>query len=120
MKQTPTVLIVEDAPVLGAILARIVTKYHPQMRTLTAKNVQDAQQILQEQLVTAVITDYTLPDGSGFGVLTTAHAQDQAIPVVVVSGRQDVAPALLAAGAAGFVLKPFEIDELLVLLRQVL
>lgn len=120
MNQTPTVLIVEDVPVLGEILARIVTHYRPQARTLTVTSVQAAQQILHDQAVTAVITDYVLPDGTGFGVLTTAHGYDQAIPVVVVSGRRDVAHAMLAAGAAGFVLKPFEMEEVLALLQQVL
>lgn len=77
-----------------------------------------AQQILQDQAVTAVITDYVLPDGSGFGVLLAARACDQVVPVVVVSGRPDVAPAMLAAGAVGFVQKPFTMDDLLELLRR--
>lgn len=119
MSQTPTVLIVEDVPTLGDILARIVAQYHPHMRTLIATSVQAAEQILQNQPVTAVITDYMLPDGSGFGVLVAAHMRDQALPVVVVSGRPDVAPAMLAAGAAGFVQKPFIMDELVELLRRV-
>jgi len=71
-----------------------------------------------------VLLDIMMPDMDGHAVLAAIRARhDQAaLPVLMVTARNDVVDigAALDAGANGFVVKPFEMENLLRTLRAVL
>lgn len=71
--------------------------------------------------IDAVLLDLGLPDRDGLELLPAIHAI-AAIPVIVVSARGDVQEkvAALDLGAADYVTKPFDGDELLARLRAAL
>jgi two-component system, OmpR family, response regulator len=69
----------------------------------------------------AVLLDLGLPKKSGFEVLRQIRSNHNAIPVLIVSGRDAVEERVtgLDLGADDYILKPFEVDELLARLRAV-
>ena len=68
-----------------------------------------------------VVTDYNMPMMNGDELLRQIHAQvvHKSVPVIVMSASPDsgLADRLLRAGAAYFMPKPIQFDQLLALLR---
>ena len=113
-----TVLVVDDAAVTRRIVTRALATVRPTARGITASTSVEARLALQQRVVTAVITDYHLPDGTGLDVLTAAHAQNPTMRVVVMSTDTTRREVSLAAGATAFVPKPFDMPTLLRLIQQ--
>lgn len=69
-----------------------------------------------------VLTDLSMPDGSGFEAMRRITALESPPPVIVVTVRDDfgAARAVLDAGARGFVVKSAASDELLAAVRAVI
>jgi CheY-like chemotaxis protein len=69
-----------------------------------------------------ILLDNRLPDSSGMQVLLqlAASPATAAVPVVVLSGDsgQAMVKDLLAAGASGFLAKPFAVGELLAVIAR--
>jgi two-component system response regulator QseB len=70
----------------------------------------------------AAVLDLGLPRRSGLDVLAALRARGDAIPVLIVSARDTVADRVkgLDTGADDYLLKPFELDELLARVRALL
>mgnify|MGYP004699131377 CR=1 FL=1 len=104
------ILIVEDDPSINAMLDEALTRAG--YSTLRAYSGTEARLLLSS--VTQpdlVLLDLMLPGISGGEVLPLAKG----IPVIIVSARSDVNEkiSLLRAGAADYIIKPFNINELL-------
>jgi two-component system cell cycle sensor histidine kinase/response regulator CckA len=68
-----------------------------------------------------LITDATMPGVDGHEVVARWHETQPGRPVVVVTGHaRDDVPALIGSDGATVVTKPFEADELLAVVRDVL
>ncbi|HKP64377.1 MAG TPA: sigma-54 dependent transcriptional regulator [Polyangiales bacterium] len=67
-----------------------------------------------------VITDLSMPDGSGMGVLSEARALDDATQVVMVTayGTTTQAVQAMREGAYDYIQKPFKNDELLAVIEK--
>jgi len=61
----------------------------------------------------AAVLDVDMPFVDGLSVCRYLHARAPTIPIVVVSGIEDVRPAALAAGANAVLAKPCGRDDLL-------
>ena len=68
-----------------------------------------------------VIVDLGLADADGVAPLMTLRSREGRVPVLAVSARggEGMRRAVLAAGAADFLAKPFPIDDLLVKVQHV-
>ena len=77
-----------------------------------------AREVLRGQEVDLLITDINLPDGSGLDVAREALRQNPGLPVIVCSGEgvTDFAGAL--GPTAHALRKPFDLDELEVLIER--
>ena len=77
-----------------------------------------AREALREQNVNLLMTDISLPDGSGLDVAREALAQNPALPVVVCSGHDltDIARSLGPTVQA--MRKPVDLDELEALVER--
>jgi CheY-like chemotaxis protein len=77
-----------------------------------------ARQVLREQNIDLLMTDIQLPDGSGLDVAREALGQNPNLPVIVCSG-QDLSGLAAALGPTAHPLrKPFELEELEVLIDR--
>jgi DNA-binding response OmpR family regulator len=81
-----------------------------------------AQATLSSETFDLVLLDLGLPRGDGLDVLRVMRGRGNATPVIVLTARDglDDRVAGLDAGADDYVVKPFEIDELLARMRAVL
>jgi putative two-component system response regulator len=63
-----------------------------------------------------VLTDLAMPGGSGISLVRRLRATHPDVAAVMITGRDDTetARAALASGAYGYVIKPFEMNELLI------
>jgi DNA-binding response OmpR family regulator len=79
-----------------------------------AANGGDALMLASLSRPDTVILDMKLPDTTGADVLARIRGLDDSIPVVMLSGSDDeeVARALLKAGAIDYLSKPFQFDQL--------
>ncbi|WP_349359898.1 response regulator transcription factor [Stappia sp.] len=75
---------------------------------------EDARAAVAAQDYDGIVLDLMLPDGSGLDLLTSLRARGEAIPVVLLTARDQVPDRIagLDAGADDYVGKPFDLDEL--------
>ncbi len=117
-----TILVVDDEPAL-----LMVAKAGLQQRgfqVLTAESGEQALELLRSGRATVdlVVLDLSMPGLSGERVLRTLRGFAPDLPVVIASGYATVESqrAWTAAGAQGFVAKPYRLSDLAVKLREVL
>lgn len=79
-----------------------------------ASNGGDALMLASLSRPDAVVLDMKLPDTTGAAVLARLRELDDSIPVLMLSGSddEDLARALLKAGAMEYIRKPFDFDHL--------
>jgi len=118
----PLVLVVEDDPDLGDTIVTFLKD-----EGLDAKLARDGDQAMRlvDQLnPSAMILDLMMPRRDGFSVLRELRADGRIghLPVIVVTAIFGLSERLYATelGAADYVTKPFELDELLERVRNVL
>lgn len=82
----------------------------------------EAVRLMPEFRPEAILLDLRMPllDGEGFMRGLLGLPAGRAVPIVLLSGRDDLREVANRTGAAGFLLKPFEAPQLLALLEQVL
>jgi len=87
-----------------------------------ARDGQMALASIETQLYDVVLLDLGLPKKDGFDVLLNVRAAGHAVPVVVITARDAVEERIrgLDGGADDYVLKPFEMSELLARMRAVM
>lgn len=114
------VLVVEDDPKLAAFLSRVLTEEAYDVVTCHSKEAALAAMAQHEPEV--LVVDRMLPDGDGLDLCTAATRGRTEIPVLVLTAMDEVTDRVegLDRGAADYVLKPFEIDELLARIRALL
>lgn len=105
------ILCIDDEPaILRLLTVVLVADGH---EVLTAATGRDALAIIARGGIDAILLDLGLPDRDGLELIPAIGAVTAA-PVLVVSARGDVAEkvAALDLGAADYVLKPFDGDEM--------
>lgn len=114
------ILLIEDDLDLGRALQAAL-----KVEGLTSewlRRAVDAPAAIDATTVDCVLLDLTLPDGSGFELLTYWRAQGAQVPIIVITARSAVEDRLagLDGGADDFVIKPFATAELMSRIRAVL
>lgn len=106
------ILIVEDDPVFGELLAMHLEDrgHQPKLTRTTA----DAREYLEHAEPEAVLLDQQLPDGFGLDLLKEIIARSTAPPVIMITGVSDNMLAIQAMqfGAYDFIRKPMDEIEL--------
>lgn len=112
------ILIVEDEPAIAESLAYALRR--DGFTTTLAPTLADARRALSA--ASLVILDLMLPDGSGFDLLGDVRRSATAVPIIVLTSRDDEADrvAALETGADDYVTKPFSTREMTARVRAVL
>jgi DNA-binding response OmpR family regulator len=115
-----TILIVDDDADIRAILTDHLAGEHG-LGIFTAGTLDEAEAIIAGGTRTfdAIILDIGLPDGDGRDFCAKLRQQGHAIPILILTGRDDEADIVsgLDCGANDYVAKPFRLNELLARLR---
>jgi signal transduction histidine kinase len=100
-------LVVEDSELDFDLLTAVLARDGPRLRAERVEDEAGLREALERGKVDAVLTDHNLPSFDSFSALKLAKASDPDLPVLVVSGEmsEELAVAVLHAGADDFVLK---------------
>jgi len=116
--QNPCVLIVDDDPAVGRVLAALLGQ--DGLNCLHAGGAAQALALLQAHPVDVVITDLQMPGRSGIDLLQESLKRWPDVPVILLTahGTVEVAVDAMKKGAADFLLKPFDREEILFTVRK--
>ncbi len=87
---------------------------------IEAENGQQAQQILREQAVALVLSDVQMSPGNGYQLLEHINREYPGLPVILMTAYGSIPQAVdaIQAGAVDYLVKPFEVGELVETLQQ--
>jgi len=114
----PTILIVEDEAKMRRLLE--LNLGEDGFTTLSAGDAEAGARLLRENNIDLVLTDLKLPGMSGLEFLQIVKRQNAALPVVVMTafGTVETAVEAMKAGASDYVLKPFSLTEMRMVVRK--
>ncbi len=118
-----TILIADDHPLFREAMRRAVERAQPGAAIAEAENVaQLLAQIEAHPEADLLLLDLTMPGAHGFSALAHIRATLPALPVIIVSAREEpmVIRRALAHGASGFIPKSADSDMIQRALRTVL
>jgi DNA-binding NtrC family response regulator len=115
-----TLLIIDDEPYLPHQLARFLRKHGYEVET--AVDGESGLKLVQKEMIDLVLLDLRLPRMSGLEVLEELRKLEPELPVVMLTAHGDVQTAVRAMklGAADYLLKGFDLDELLLVVQRTL
>jgi len=114
------ILVVDDEKSIREFLTIFLQQENYEV--VTAASVGEGKERLAKDRPNLVMCDLKLPDGSGLEVLKHARDQNLAIPFIIITAHTTPQHALEAmrAGAAEYLSKPFNVDDLKVILTKLL
>jgi len=114
----PTILIVEDEARIRRLLELDLGEagFH----TLSAADAEKGLDLLRREQIDLVLTDLKLPGMGGLEFLQAAKRLNGALPVVVMTayGTVETAVEAMKAGATDYVLKPFALAEMRLVVQK--
>lgn len=118
-----TILIADDHPLFREAMRRAVERAQPGALIAEAENVAQLQTLIETHPdADLLLLDLTMPGAHGFSALAHIRATRPALPVIVVSAREEpmVIRRALAHGASGFVPKSADSELIQRALRTVI
>ena len=114
------ILVVDDEPSMREMLAIMLFKEG--FEVLVAESRAAAAKVFAQGTVDMVITDVKLPDGDGIEILRHVKAASPQTVVIVMTafGSTETAVAALKLGAHDYLVKPFDVEELKIVVRGAL
>src|SRR5262245_22728344 len=114
----PKILIVDDEEAARYGMARALKNYS----VTEAASVEAARQNVSKSRPDLILLDNNLPGASGLDYLRELAASDNAPPVVMITahGSERTAVEAIKAGAYDYLAKPFEVDELRLVVKNAL
>jgi signal transduction histidine kinase/CheY-like chemotaxis protein len=111
MNETAHILVVDDDPVILALVKDLLA---PLYRVYTATNGKEAQRLLQRRPCDLVLTDMVMPEMGGLELVRELHLQHPDLPVIVFTGYANFQDAVKAVklGAFDYLTKPIQSEIL--------
>ena len=113
------VLLVDDEPGIRATLKAVL---EPIYEVSCAPDARTGLDLFRQDAPNLVILDVMLPGTDGLEVLQTIRSEGQSIPVIMLTGTKTVKTAVdaMKMGAADYVTKPFDVEELRLIVAKTL
>ncbi|NOY82202.1 MAG: sigma-54-dependent Fis family transcriptional regulator [Kiritimatiellaeota bacterium] len=114
-----TLLVVDDEP---GVRFSLETVFQRQYRVVAVENGEQAVEALRTESPDLAIVDILMPDMSGLDLLPLLKQEDPQLPVIMLSALKDVSKVVdaIQRGAAQYLTKPFDVDELRLAVRMAL
>lgn len=106
----PSILVVDDDPKIRELVSDLLGMQGYDVYTAT--NGVEALEFLERRTPRLVVLDIRMPVLDGWGFARALQEQRTALPMLVLSGAVDARRCASEIGAAGFVSKPFDVDDL--------
>jgi signal transduction histidine kinase len=112
------ILVIDDEPGIRNLLSSELARQG--YRVLTASNGAEALEMIGREKYQVALCDLKMPGMSGLELLGAIRQRDPGVEVIVLTGYATVETAVAAMkkGAYDFVQKPFNLDEILVLVEK--
>jgi putative two-component system response regulator len=116
-KSKPTLLVIDDEAGPRDALKVIL---RPFFNVETAESGSAAMNVLNSQQIDLITLDQKLPDRQGLDLLQDIKQHHADVEVIIITGYGSLKSAMegIRHGAAGYLLKPFNVTELLSLVKQ--
>jgi DNA-binding NtrC family response regulator len=120
MSSRPTLLIVDDEASLLDFLSLLFQSESYAVET--ARSVEEARKSLERSSYDLVLCDILMPDGNGLELLKEIKANGNHTAVIMMTAYTSTKSAIEAMklGAADYVSKPFDVDELKIVAQKAL
>ncbi len=120
MRSTLRILVVDDEPSMQEMLGIMLRREGYDVTVVGSRA--EAARALAQGPAHMVITDIKLPDGDGLEILrhVRSAAPETSVIVMTAYGSAQTAVAALKMGAYDYLIKPFDIDELKIVVRNAL
>jgi len=114
------ILLVEDNARLAEFTAKRLIRGGFSVDSCATKD--EAEAAVRTTRYDTIVLDLGLPDGDGMDLLADLRARGNSVPVLVLTARDGLGDRVQAlnGGADDYVLKPFEMEELLARIRALL
>src|SRR5262249_3206212 len=108
-----SILIVEDDPNLVQLLTRIVTEEG--YEAVCCTSAESGREAALNKHLDVVILDWMLPDGDGISLCTELRERGVKTPILMLTARGETPDRVkgLRSGADDYLVKPFDVEELL-------
>jgi two-component system response regulator AtoC len=115
----PSVLVVDDEPSIRKVFSLVLQDI---CQVITAAEGGEVMAKIKENKVDVVLLDIRLPGVDGVELLRRIKEFDQQVQVIMVTGVKelDMAVKTIKLGAYHYITKPFDVDELRMLVQEVL
>jgi CheY-like chemotaxis protein len=112
------ILVIDDDLAILDMIAELLG--YEGYQVVTCSSGSDALLRAKNQAPTLILLDLMMPEMSGWQVIAALRStpQTRSIPVVLLSARRDLPTTAKELGIEHFLEKPFDLDELLQLVRQ--
>jgi putative two-component system response regulator len=112
--ESARILVVDDEEPIRRVIARLLQRNGYECET--AGDADEAMLLLKEKAFALVLTDMDMPGTSGLDLIMQIVAMFEDIATVMVTGMDDakLADTALKIGAYGYIIKPFEPNEMLI------
>jgi len=116
----PKILLIEDDISFCKLLEKFLIK--KAYEVTIAFSAAEARLAIKKESFDLILTDLRLPDSDGIGLMSEFKTAYPEIPVILMTGYSDVNTAVKAIknGAADYISKPFNPDEVLLVITNAL
>jgi two-component system response regulator AtoC len=108
--EKPLILVADDEPSIRELVETVLSEQS--LEVITAKDGEEALQLLQKNDVDCAVIDLRMPKVDGLTVLEELVLKNVPAIVITAYGTSDVTIEAMRRGAYDFITKPFDIDEL--------
>jgi two-component system, NtrC family, response regulator AtoC len=114
------ILVIEDNEDLSFTISKVLHKEG--FKLFTAKTGEEGLLLFRKEIVDLLLLDLKLPKMNGLEVLSRVREMDPDLAVIMMTASTDVKPAIEAMkrGAIDYLMKPFELDELKLVVKKAL
>jgi len=120
MAEAQRILVVEDDKKLSGFLTRVLAEegYTVELATTGTEAIQTTQKSSYD----AIVLDWMLPEADGLQVCREIRSRGDTTPIIMLTARGETAEKVqgLDTGADDYMVKPFEIEELVARIRALI
>ena len=113
-----SILVVDDENSILQVIQEMLSSQPYEI--FLAESLAQANRIIKEKEISIVVTDLLLDDGSGIDVMTSAQKYQPDVKIILMTGKPTIQNAIsvIKKGAFDYLVKPFNLENLLATIKR--